>query len=216
MTICEEHGIEVVYLDTVLDSSSRLLQQFASQAMTISEFETRVHEQRLSARATTMRSTSAENGAEGNNYSLEKRREIEAKNPFLIKEVFQPSKVLDLGCGPAPDDLCGRSASTSRDRLRGEQPRSGHSRSTRAYRHRRGDRSALKPADAYDLVICREVLEHLTVLRCGNGRQHGADDVALRLVTTRFHPNPDGLLDFTRSSTSIRATSRCSTRTCCA
>jgi cytidyltransferase-like protein len=31
MTICREHGIEIVYLDTVLDSSSRLLQQFALQ-----------------------------------------------------------------------------------------------------------------------------------------------------------------------------------------
>jgi hypothetical protein len=29
--ICREHGIEIVYLDTVLDSSSRLLQQFADQ-----------------------------------------------------------------------------------------------------------------------------------------------------------------------------------------
>lgn len=29
VSICGEHGIEVVYLDTVLDSSSRLLQQFA-------------------------------------------------------------------------------------------------------------------------------------------------------------------------------------------
>ena len=28
--ICREHGIGIVYLDTVLDSSSRLLQQFAS------------------------------------------------------------------------------------------------------------------------------------------------------------------------------------------
>ena len=28
--------------------------------------------------------------AEGNNYSLETRRQIEAKNPFLIKDVFQP------------------------------------------------------------------------------------------------------------------------------
>jgi cytidyltransferase-like protein len=27
--ICREHGIEIVYLDTVLESSSRLLQQFA-------------------------------------------------------------------------------------------------------------------------------------------------------------------------------------------
>ena len=31
VTICREHGIEIVYLDTVLDSSSRLLQQFALQ-----------------------------------------------------------------------------------------------------------------------------------------------------------------------------------------
>ena len=31
VTICAEHGIEVVYLDTVLDSSSRILQQFAQE-----------------------------------------------------------------------------------------------------------------------------------------------------------------------------------------
>ena len=29
--ICREHGVEIVYLDTVVDSSSRLLQQFAAQ-----------------------------------------------------------------------------------------------------------------------------------------------------------------------------------------
>jgi cytidyltransferase-like protein len=32
MAICREHGIEIVYLDTVIDSSSRLLQQFASES----------------------------------------------------------------------------------------------------------------------------------------------------------------------------------------
>jgi cytidyltransferase-like protein len=31
VTICAEHGIEVVYLDTVLDSSSRLLEQFTRE-----------------------------------------------------------------------------------------------------------------------------------------------------------------------------------------
>ena len=31
VTICAEEGIEIVYLDTVIESSSRLLQQFASQ-----------------------------------------------------------------------------------------------------------------------------------------------------------------------------------------
>lgn len=31
VSICREHGIEIVYLDTVVDSSSRLLRQFALQ-----------------------------------------------------------------------------------------------------------------------------------------------------------------------------------------
>jgi cytidyltransferase-like protein len=31
VVICRDHGVEIVYLDTVLDSSSRLLQQFALQ-----------------------------------------------------------------------------------------------------------------------------------------------------------------------------------------
>jgi cytidyltransferase-like protein len=31
VTICAEYGIEVVYLDTVLDSSSRILQQFSEE-----------------------------------------------------------------------------------------------------------------------------------------------------------------------------------------
>src|SRR5215813_1994819 len=38
--------------------------------------------------------------AEGNDYSLETRRRIEGRNPELIKDVFKPCKVLDLGCGP--------------------------------------------------------------------------------------------------------------------
>jgi cytidyltransferase-like protein len=31
VTICRDHGIEIVYLDTVLDSSSRILQEFAAR-----------------------------------------------------------------------------------------------------------------------------------------------------------------------------------------
>ena len=36
----------------------------------------------------------------GNRYDLETRREIEARNPELIKQVFEPRRVLDIGCGP--------------------------------------------------------------------------------------------------------------------
>ena len=138
--------------------------------------------------------------AEGNNYSLEKRRELEARNPALIKEVFQPKKVLDLGCGPGAlmhllwelgVDCDGIDFSESSRALATPQVRDriavGHVTDP-----------TLKPANAYDLVICREVMEHLTVLQV---RQTVANIVRMTsrfaYVTTRFHPNPASLLDFT-------------------
>ena len=137
---------------------------------------------------------------EGNNYSLEKRREIEAKNPSLIKEVFQPRKALDLGCGPGAlmhllwelgVDCDGIDFAESSKQLATPEVRD---RITIGYV---GD-PALKPANAYDLVICREVLEHLTVLQV---KQTVANMVRMTnkfiYCTTRFHPNPASLLDFT-------------------
>jgi len=138
--------------------------------------------------------------AEGNNYNLETRRQIEAKNPSLIKDVFQPKKVLDLGCGPGAlmhllwelgVDVEGIDFAESSKQLATLQVR---------------DRitvgvvtdQTLKPAGAYDLVICREVLEHLTVLQV---RQAVSNMVRMAsrfvYVTTRFHPAPANLLDFT-------------------
>jgi SAM-dependent methyltransferase len=136
----------------------------------------------------------------GNNYSLETRRQIEAKNPALIKEVFQPKKVLDLGCGPGAlmhllwelgVDVEGIDFAESSPGLATPEVRDritvGHVTDP-----------ALKPANAYDLVICREVLEHLTVLQV---RQAVATMARMTskfiYVTTRFHPSPASLLDFT-------------------
>ena len=137
---------------------------------------------------------------EGNNYSLEKRREIEAKNPFLIKDVFQPKKALDLGCGPGAlmhllwelgVDVEGIDFAESSRQLATPQVRDRITVGVVT------DKS-LKRDGAYDLVICREVLEHLTVLQV---KQAVANMVRLTskfiYVTTRFHPNPAGLLDFT-------------------
>ena len=138
--------------------------------------------------------------AEGNNYSLEKRREIEGRNPSLIKEVFQPKKVLDLGCGPGAlmhllwelgVDCDGIDFSESSRRLATPEVRDRISVG-------QVTDPTLKSANAYDLVICREVMEHLTVLQV---RQAVANIVRmtsrLAYVTTRFHPSPGSLLDFT-------------------
>ena len=137
---------------------------------------------------------------EGNNYSLETRRRIEAKNPALIKEVFTPTKALDLGCGPGAlmhllwelgVDVEGIDFAESSRQIATPEVRD---------RIRIGQVTdhTLTPAGAYDLVICREVLEHLTVLQV---RQAVSNMVRMTskfiYVTTRFHPEPESLLDFT-------------------
>jgi 2-polyprenyl-3-methyl-5-hydroxy-6-metoxy-1,4-benzoquinol methylase len=134
-----------------------------------------------------------------NRYDLETRRRIEDRNPQLIKDVFQPEMVLDVGCGPgflmfflselgvSVEGIDFSPASRTlapepvRDRIRVGAVTDAHVEER-----------------AYDLVICREVMEHLTVLQV---RQTVAQicRASSRFVyaTTRFHPNPASLLDFT-------------------
>ena len=169
--------------------------------MNITEFEERVIAQRpVAAGHYDQEYFTGDWRDAGNNYSLETRRTIEAKNPFLIKEVFQPKKVLDLGCGPGAlmhllwelgVDVDGIDFTPSSKDLATPQVRG---------RIVVGEVTdpTLKPANAYDLVICREVLEHLTVLQV---KQAVSNMVRLTsrfiYVTTRFHPSPSSLLDFT-------------------
>ena len=169
--------------------------------MTITEFEARVNAQKpVESGHYDSEYFTGDWRAEGNNYNLETRRQIEAKNPALIKEVFAPTKALDLGCGPGAlmhllwelgVDVEGIDFAASSKQLATPEVR---------------DRitvglvtdATLKPAGAYDLVICREVLEHLTVRQV---MQAVSNMVRMSsrfiYVTTRFHPNPANLLDFT-------------------
>jgi 2-polyprenyl-3-methyl-5-hydroxy-6-metoxy-1,4-benzoquinol methylase len=168
--------------------------------MTITDFEQRVLDQKpVASGHYDSEYFTGEWRAAGNNYSLETRRQIEAKNPQLIKEVFQPARVLDLGCGPGAlmhllwelgIDVEGIDFAESSTRLATPEMRD---------RITVGDVAdpTLKPAGAYDLVISREVLEHLTVLQV---KRAVANMVRMTstfvYVTTRFHPTPSSLLDF--------------------
>jgi SAM-dependent methyltransferase len=134
-----------------------------------------------------------------NKYDLDTRRRIEARNPQLIQEVFAPQRVFDVGCGPGflmkfLDELGiethGVDFSPESITLAPEGI---------------GDRIAIgETTDAhveprsYDLVLCREVMEHLTVLQVRETvRQICAASSRYAYVTTRFHPDPESLLDFT-------------------
>jgi 2-polyprenyl-3-methyl-5-hydroxy-6-metoxy-1,4-benzoquinol methylase len=137
--------------------------------------------------------------SEGNSYAIETRRLIEGRNPALIKEVFQPKKVLDMGCGPGAlmyflyelgIDCDGVDGSPY---IREIAPSEVQDRIAVALATESG-----KTDNVYDLVISREVLEHLTVLEV---RRAVAEmcRVSSRFIylTTRYHPNPASLLDVT-------------------
>jgi SAM-dependent methyltransferase len=134
-----------------------------------------------------------------NRYDLETRRRIEGRNPELIRDVFQPRRVLDVGCGPGflmyflhelGIDVQGVDYAPASLRLAPPRVRD---------RIVIGETSELGESDgAYDLVVCREVMEHLTILQVREtvGRLCRASSRFV-YVTTRFHPDPSNLLDFT-------------------
>jgi len=138
--------------------------------------------------------------AGGNSYLLETRRQIEGRNPALIKEVFAPRRVLDVGCGPGALMSLLHELDVAVDGIDfSPQCRVLAPPSVR-------DRiiigtvtdPTLVPDQSYDLVICREVIEHLTVLQV---RRLVANLCRMSsrfvYITTRFHPQPQDLLDIT-------------------
>jgi SAM-dependent methyltransferase len=135
----------------------------------------------------------------GNRYELETRRRIEDRNPALIKEVFQPARVLDVGCGPGflmlflaelGIEVEGVDFSPSSRELAPAGVRERILIGDVAQPHV-GERS-------FDLVVCREVLEHLTVLQIRRTvEQLCRASSRFVYVTTRFHPSPESLLDLT-------------------
>jgi 2-polyprenyl-3-methyl-5-hydroxy-6-metoxy-1,4-benzoquinol methylase len=136
---------------------------------------------------------------EHNRYELETRRRVEDRNPALIVEALSPRRLLDVGCGPGflmqflfelGVDVHGVDFAPASIELAPPEMKE---------RIDLGPTDDLRyPSSAFDVVVCREVLEHLTVLQV---RRTVAEmcRVSSRYVyaTTRFHPEPTGILDVT-------------------
>ena len=199
--ICGALGIEIVYLDTVRDSSTRLLKTFQTGrngTADLSAFEDLVFSQRRVAATHYDQAYWTEEWRQaGNVYTVEKRREIEGRHPQVIKEVFSPARVLDVGCGPGILMYLLHEVGVAAD---GVDPAPGmRDMAPPEVRDRILMGDAWTPgiaSGAYDLVICREVFEHMTVLEVREAvRNICRISSRFAYATTRFHPDPHTLLD---------------------
>jgi cytidyltransferase-like protein len=226
VALCRELGIEIVYLDTVRESSSRLLARWAAAAEAngkangsagsgdaipipgapaaaaeaLARFEDLVASQRSAPPERYDEEYFNEGWRDGgNDYTLEARRRIEGRHPELVREVFGAVRVLDMGCGPGALMELLREQGIDADgidwspRCRELAPASVRDRI-----HTGSLLSCDLPDRSYDLVLCPEVLEHMTILEIQRAVQNLCR-ISDRFVylTTRFHPEPSSLLDVT-------------------
>ena len=180
VAVCAQYGIPIHFTDAVYDSSGARLRAWAAatDARALDELERLVQAQQPAV--TPWQPVT--------DYSFEARQAIEGRHPELIKDVFQPLVVLDVGCGPGHLVAMLRAIGVNAKGVdKQELDISDHYNGLTGEYHGCGHYG--------DLVICREVLEHLTVLQA---RRAVANLCALShqfvYVTTRFAKQPASLL----------------------
>src|SRR6266571_7124992 len=126
-------------------------------------------------------------------YSFEARQKIEGPHAELILSTFKPHRVLDYGCGQGHLlRMLAEKCTTYAHTFYGYEPSSALLGEAQQY----VDAFEEVPSGTFDLVICREVLEHLTVLEV----RHVVTTLCRKssrfvYVTTRFNQHPKHLLD---------------------
>lgn len=150
---CEAYGIPMIYLETKTHSSSDLLRQWA-----LKDAERGLDQ----LEAFSNQQTEPQPWEPVTDYSFEARKAIEGPHPQLIKDVFQPERVLDAGCGPGHLVRLLRAINVQADGFDLHPPPGDFFRANLC-----SDvpPSFVEPGNilSYDLVVNRECMEHMTV-----------------------------------------------------
>lgn len=130
-------------------------------------------------------------------YTLETRRKVEGKNPELIRHVLKPNKLLDVGCGPGLLVLMLRELSVAATGIDASEFALKTAPDIVKPHISKGNILDIPFAENdYDVLICREVLEHLTVIQVAK-----AVDEMCRVsskyvyVTTRYAHECNSIFD---------------------
>lgn len=198
--ICAEFGIEVRHVDTKLNSSSAIASRVMVDEAALARFEESMQAQSVpAAQAFSAEYFQEAWRSENNEYTLEVRRRVEGRHPQVIRDVFAPDKVVDLGCGPGILMYLLDEVGVRADGV--DLSPSSRDIAPREVRDRIKLGSIVDvplPDRSYDLVICREVLEHMPIVEITKAVVNMCR-ISSRYVylTTRFHPAPRNLLDVT-------------------
>jgi glycerol-3-phosphate cytidylyltransferase-like family protein len=198
---CRECHTAIVYTPTMIDSSSRRLRTYTQRVET-NAFSCWM--QHLEDTPTTPESFGADYFTaawrHGRNYTLEQRRQIEGRHPRLIRETFRidgSMSVLDAGCGPGHLVTLLAEEGVVADGL-DWLPRPPHFPPASEYYSL--DLAAPGRCDVppHTVVICREVLEHLSLAQLLSAFANLVRATTRYLyITTRVHPDPWHVLDIT-------------------
>lgn len=181
--LCNEFGIRVCYVDTVVDSSTRRLQAWAARTAEdgLHDFETRAIAQQEAVQF----------DAAAQGYTYENRRAIEGDHPRILAELCRGKSVLDVGCGPGHFVEMLRSQGCA---AVGTDPNLNRPDSMACV----GMAAEEFRDKYYDAVVCREVLEHIPVREIGPFIGHLFRIARERVyITTRFTAAPRHPYDLT-------------------
>ena len=125
-------------------------------------------------------------------YSFDARKAIEGDHPQLIRDVLQPIRLLDVGCGHGHLVRLLREQGV---RAYGVDVTVPPLLASQGIQYGDVTNERTIPQKTYDVVVCREVLEHLTIRGVVLAvRTLVATSTRLIYVTTRFAKAPRSLL----------------------
>lgn len=180
---CSQTGTSVAFVETRGTSCTEATRTHAQDEAALTRLEALVQQQQPASIP----------WAPVTDYSLETRRAVEGEHPRLLVDTFHPASILDAGCGPG--HLLRLLKEETHVRLAGFDlvvPNAGDGMELWI-----GDLAGeVNEIGTYNLVICREVLEHLTVPQIAEAvRNLCRLSDRFIYVTTRFAKTPRHVFD---------------------